>query len=140
MTTQAQIGWGTLFQTADTGSPSGWATLAETRSLNLPPIERDAISAAHEAMPNQYKEYLVGLKDGGEVSVALNFTFTSYQTLLNEFSSTTIKQRRIVFPNGSTYVFNAWLTGIDTPIAVGDLISTTAKFKVSGQPGPLTIV
>ena len=133
----SQIGYGSLFQINQGGSPEDWLTLAETKSLTLPPLERDVISAGHECAPEEDKEYLPGLVDGGEISVTLNFTFAHYQLLLAELEETTIRQRRIVFPDGSWFTFDAWLLSLENPIGVGDLISSTAKFKLSGELGIL---
>jgi len=135
----AVIGWGTLFQTGDNNSPVTWSALAEVKALTLPPLSRDIIDAGHECAPDEWREVLTGLKNAGDVSVECNFYKTTYQALLNELDDTTIKPRRIILPDGTQLVFNAYLTGVEVGVSVGDLISASAKFRVSGAPGPLTI-
>jgi len=140
VTTLAKIGYGTLFQTGDSNSPIGWSTLAEVTALTLPPLTRDAVDAGHECAPNEWREVVLGLNNSGEIAVDLNFRTDTYALLLAEFDTTTLKPRRIVFPGGSSFVFNAYLIGLDAPITVGDKMAAQAKFRASGEPGAFTIV
>jgi hypothetical protein len=138
--TLAIIGYGSLFQTNQGGSPDNWSATAEVNSITLPELTRDVIDAGHEAAPNEWREVLVGIPTAGEVDIVANFIPATYQALFAEIGSGTVKSRRVVFPNGSSLVFNAYLISAAIALTVGDLITATAKFRVSGQPGPLTII
>lgn len=137
--TLAIIGYGTVFQTSDGNSPATWTALAEVRALGVPPLTRDVIDAGHESAPDEWRAVLTGLKTAGEISVECNFYKTTYQTLMNELSTTVIKSRRIIFPGGTYLAFDAYLVGLETAAATGDIITAVAKFRPSGTPA-LTVV
>jgi hypothetical protein len=136
----AIIGYGTLFQTGDTSSPIVWSSLAEVKGLSLPSLQRDVIDAGHESAPDEWREVLTGLKTAGDFGLECNFYKTTYQALIAELGTTTIKPRRIVFPGGSYFQFDAFLVGIDVGVTIGDLITCSVKFRPSGEPTGLTVI
>lgn len=136
--TLSKLGYGTLFQTDYTlASPTVWVTISEAATLSLPPLSRDAVDASHECAPDEYRTFVTGLKSGGEISVTMNFIAAQYITLQGELSSTTPKPRRIVLPGGSIMTFSATLIGLEVPVAVGEKMTATAKFKIDGAPALL---
>jgi len=136
--TLAQLGYGTAFQTDRGGSPQ-WVTVAESVSISMPPLSRDAIDASHECAPGEWRGSIPGLKNGGEVSVEMNFTNAEYIALAAELDSTDPLPRRIVFPDGAIYPFTAFLVALEAGATVGDRRAAAARFKVVGEPGPLTL-
>lgn len=134
--TVAQIGYGAAFQTQ---SDADWITIAESVSITLPQLSRDAIDASHECKPGEWRESIPGLKNGGEVTVEMNFTNAQYIALAAELASSATIARRLVFPDGSLYPFNAFLIGLESGAQVNDRRAAAARFKVVGEPGPLTI-
>jgi len=134
MTTAARIGWGSVFQTFNGIS---WVTLGELIDFTMTGMSRDVIDAGHESMPSEWRGIVPGLKSGGEAAVQINFTESEYQKLHAELDSDTIWKRRFVFPDGTTFQFNAILTSLETGVGIGERVSTSAKFKIDGKPGSL---
>ena len=134
--TDAQIGYGAAFQTAD---GTDWVTIAESTAITFPALSRDAIDASHECAPGEWRQALPGLKNANEVSVEMNFTADQYIALAAELDTDEILLRRLVFLDGSTYPFSAFLVGLESGTTVGDRRAAAARFKVVGEPGPLTI-
>lgn len=134
--TLATIGYGAAFQTA---SGETWLTIAESVSMTLPPLSRDAIDASHECKPGEWRESVPGLKNGGEVTVEMNFTNAQYIALAAELGSSATVARRLLFPDGAIYPFNAFLVALEAGAAVGERRAASARFKVVGEPGPLTL-
>lgn len=132
-TTLARIGYGTVFQTDYTSaSPVVWVTLAEAKGMALPPLSRDAIDASHECAPNEWRTFVTGLRSGGEIDVVMNFIASTYLTLQTELEDTLSRNRRIVYANGTVLAFTARLMGLEQPIASGEVLNATAKFKIDG--------
>ena len=132
--TLARLGYGTVFQTDYTlVSPAVWVTLAETNAMALPPLSRDVIDASHECAPNEWRTFVTGLKNGGEIDVSMNFIASQYLTLQGELTSTQSKPRRILYVNGTVLTFSATLVGLEAPISVGDRLNAVAKFKIDGE-------
>lgn len=132
--TQAMIGYNTLFQTGNDASPQTFTTLAEVTGITPPSIARDTVDATHMQSPDKWREFVMGLKDGGEVSVEMNYTKANMAAVMAEFDSDVIKDRRIVFPDGSVWDFAAGCTGFEPEAPVDDKIVASATFKVSGKP------
>lgn len=145
MTTQAAIGFNTLFQIFDTGaSPDAWTTVAEVTKITPPAIARDAQDATHTESAGGWKEFIPGLKDGGEVSIEMNFIpkGAGVALILAQFNASAVTQCRILFPDGShtspitstKWAFNAVCTGFAPEAPIDNTMVATAKFKVTGQP------
>lgn len=133
--TEAILGYGSIFQIWD---GTEWVTVAEASAMSLPPLSIDVIDAGHESAPGEWRDVVTGLKSAGEISISLNFTSAEYQRRFDDLSNGLI-QCRILLPDESVYPFNAYETGLEVGVAVGEKISAAAKFKVKGEPGPLII-
>jgi lysophospholipase L1-like esterase len=136
MATQAFLGIGALFQNSAGGAPETWETIAESLDLMLPPLARDSIDISAGNAPGEWREFIPGMKDGGEISFQLNFTVGAYSSFEAEFNQG-IKRRRILFPNGYWFPFYAFLIKLEGSIPLADRVTAAASFKVFGQPGPL---
>lgn len=139
MTTTARIGYGTLFQTGDGNSPEAWTTLAEVTSITPPNMARDSIDASHEQSPDGWREFIAGMKDGGDVTIEMNFDpdSTSVAALMAELNLSgpaATKTRRILFPDTSTFDFEAFLTAFEPDAPLDDRMTATATFKITGRP------
>lgn len=139
----ARIGYGTLLERRLTTSPETYQLLAERVSLGGPSLARDAPDVSHMDSPGGWREFIPGLKDGGEISVEGNFVPTDASQnadtgVLNEFESDVRGHWRITFPNtGSPPVqweFDAIMTGFELDMPNDDKLTFTATLKVSGQP------
>jgi len=136
MTTAAAIGYGTRFQTADSSSPGVWTDFAEVTNLTPPALKRDSIDASNEQISGGWREFIPGLKDGGEVKFDFNLVpkGTAYLSLMTELGTQTVSLRRIMFPDGSTLTFSAFLTDWEQTAPLDDKMTGTATFKVTGAP------
>jgi predicted secreted protein len=136
----AVLGYGTLFQTSDGGSPAVWSTVAEVTMIVPPNPSRDNVDLSHENGPNEWRQNMPGLKSPGEVKLEFNFIpdGTAYADLFAELSDQEIRTRRIVFPNGEIMGFSAFLTGLEADAPVDAQMKATATFQLSGQVDPIT--
>lgn len=136
----AILGYGTLFQTSDGNSPAIWSTVAEVISISPPAPSRDNIELSHENGPNEWRENMPGLKSPGEVKMEFNFVpgADTYDDLFAEMNDQTIRNRRIVFPNGAILGFSAFLTNLEPSTPIDTQITAAATFQLSGQIDPIT--
>jgi predicted secreted protein len=139
----ARLGYGTLLERRTAESPETWQLIAERVNLGGPSMSRDAPDVTHMDSPGGWREFIPGLKDGGEVTVEGNFvpddpTHNAETGLLNEFASDVRGHWRITFPlTGSppvTWEFDAIMTGFELDMPVDDKLAFTATLKISGQP------
>lgn len=136
MTTAAMIGHGTLFKVGDGATPEVFTTVAEVTKLKPPGLSRDTVDVTHMESTGGWREFIAGLKDGGEVSMEINFDpgGTTTDLLTDMFSTSTVGNKKIVFPDNSEWAFKAILTGFEPDAPVDDKMTANVKFKVSGVP------
>jgi predicted secreted protein len=136
MPTQARIGHGTTLGIASVLAPTVYAAVAEITSVSPPPISRDIIDATNMDSPGGWREFIPGLKDGGEMSADLQFVPGSATDalLIGMQAETEPRPMKITFPNGEEWGFDAFCTGYQPTAPVDDKMTATATFKVTGEP------
>lgn len=140
--TGTKIGHGSLFEVNDTTqSPDAWVKVAEVVNITPPNFSRDAVDATHTESEDGWREFIPGLKDGGEVSVEMNFIpgAASTDLILDLFNRDT-GSFRITFPDSpaTVWTFDAFITGFEPEAPLEDKMSATATFKLSGKPSFLS--
>lgn len=136
MTTNARIGHGNLFALENQNSPATYDTLAEVTNITPPGRSKDAVEATHTQSPNRYREFISGLKDGGECSIEMNFVpaGTDFDKIDEAFESDELVNCRITFTDLSVWTFSAIVTGVEPEAPVDDKMVVSVTFKISGQP------
>jgi len=90
-------------------------------------------------MPTRHREFLQGLRDGGEVSIEGNFDYDEANKVVTVFNTDAnggVKACEIEFPTtpSSGLTFNGVVTGFETSEPHDDKISYTATIKITGKP------
>jgi predicted secreted protein len=83
---------------------------------------------------NGFRTFVSSFKDAGECSISGFFEYASHSTILADFMDNSVDEYVITFPGGTTWTFDACVTGFTTGADLEDLISFEATLKVSGQP------
>lgn len=136
--TQARTGHDTIFAMA-TGSSENYEDVAEVTALTPPGMTRDAIDATRLNAPDGFKEFIAGLKEGGEASITVNYVPAVNDRLMQAFDAGRIRSR-ITFPavEGSpavTLTFTAIVTAWNlNEVVAADKMSATFTAKCSGRP------
>jgi predicted secreted protein len=138
MTTQARIGFGTLFQIRDdNASPVAYVTIGEVTNISLPNLAMDAVDTTHTESPGGVRESIPGLVDSGEVSVEMNFVHQSVSDALirSLFTNRSVAACKILFDTSPEdgVSFNAVPTGYEVQAPLDDKVAATLTLKVSGQ-------
>ena len=136
MATSAAIGHGSTFAVGDGGSPEVFTAFAEVVTITPPQLVRDTVDATHMASPEKWREFVPGLRDGGEVSLEMNFIpgGPGEDAILIAFQDETAGNWKITFPNAHSWTFAAFCTGFESEVPLDDKMSATATFKVTGKP------
>lgn len=136
--TQSAIGFGTLLKVGDGGGPEAFTTLLENVAIEGPPLERDILDATHHESPDGYKEFLGGLKDGGEVSGEGNLVYDTTQTnLLTDFEAGTRRNFQILVPvsgGTKTWAFTGIIMRLQPTYPVDDRMTYSFGIKVTAKP------
>lgn len=139
MPADGKLGYGTKFQTGNGSSPETFTDLAFVTSITPPGLSRDSIDVSHMQSPDEWREFIAGMKDAGEVSLELNFlqggsAFLAMLAEFNTVSASATKTRRITWPDGSYMEFEAFITGFEPETPMDDKQVASVTFKVSGRP------
>lgn len=114
--------------------------IANLTAINGIELSMDTIETTSHQSANNYKEFIGGLLDAGEVSIEGNFEYTDTTgqvAMMTDMNARTSRTAVITFPaaTGSTWTF----TGLVTGLKVGDAgldgaIPFSARIKPSGKP------
>jgi len=134
-----QDAFGTQLKRDTTGSGS-YSTIANVSDLSGPSRQRDAIEVTAHDSPDQYREFVKGLKDGGEVTATLNYDpgQSTHSDLDSDFEEKDLRSYQIVIlpgdDNEHTWTFNALITDLGDSFPVDDRMERDVTFKISGKP------
>ena len=141
--TQALIGFGVTLARGNGASPEVFTDIAELMDLSPPSMTKDQVEATHTKSPDGFREYIPGLKDGGEFSATMNFLpsdTTQGNTaggLMHDFiNESETRNWRITYPGSPavTWTFRATVIGYEVATPMDDKMTLVATFRVAGAP------
>ena len=132
--TDADIGFGILLAKETTPGGGTYATVAiELSRLQPPGYSRDAIDASHTTSPDEFREYIEGMMDSGEIEIEGNFVPDASDVVVAALLAGKASFQ-ITFPNAVTWTFDAFFTNYQPDAPIDDKMSFSATMKVSGKP------
>lgn len=128
--------FGIAIQRSDMATPTpAFTALGNVTAVNGPEIKRETYDVTAHDSVDGWQEFIGGLKDGGEVSVEVNYDPTKHDVLVADFSDSVARDYKIVFPQGKgSWAFKAFLTAFKSEAPVDDKLSGELTFKVTGKP------
>lgn len=147
--TGALIGYDSLFEIHDGGSPGSFQEVAEMFDLTPPSDTFDIIEASHMRSPNKVKEFINGMSDPGECSFTMNFIPDGPgDAIMQAWRADRGARRtcRITWPNGVTWTFSGLLQTYVPAAPTNDrmtaqvTIKVTASYEVTAAAAPANIV
>ena len=128
----AIAGVGTKFRRWD---GTNWDDIAEINSITGPNKSRDTIDVTSLDSTGGYREFIGGFRDGGTVTLPMNFTRTTYDLMNTDFESDTLQNYEIFLPDdeATSFEFAALVTELGLAVPVDDKITADVTLKVSGQ-------
>ncbi len=130
-------GYGTLLKRGDGATPTElFVTIANITTINNPELERETYDATAHDSPNNRREHVGGLVDGGECTFTVNYDPAAHATLRADLNDTAARNWRIYWPaaaGGGYDTFKAWLTGISGESPHDGLLTAEFKLKVTGD-------
>lgn len=132
MTSEAVSGTNAAFRRL---ADSVFEEIGEITDISGPELSKDTIDVTSMDSAG-WKEFIASLKDGGEVSLEMNFTREAYDTLYSDFLSDDLQAYEIVVNDdeGTTINFDGLVTSLGISVPVADKVSSSATIKVSGAP------
>lgn len=113
---------------------STYTQVAEVTDITWPGYVRDAVEVTYMDSADQFREYIGGLMDGGEVTIEMNWVPAATDPLITALTASTIGQFKITYNAGVNIVFKAIVTAYQPQSPLGEKLSASATFKVTGKP------
>ncbi len=132
---------GTLLKKGDGASPEAFTTIAQVVNIGGPTLAQEPLDVTHHSSSSGWREFIGGLKDGGEISLEINFdpgnaTHDETTGLQAELANGSSKNYRLEFPDtGATKItFAALVTAFEQSAPVDGKLSANVTLKVTGLP------
>lgn len=125
-TTNAITGQGTTFK-------RGEIDIAEINSISGPTMSRETIETTVLSDTDGYRRFIGGLRDAGTVSLDMNFTMATYNTMKEDFEDEDEQSYTITLPDGSTLEFSGLVTECPLEVPIGDKVTANITLQVSGE-------
>jgi predicted secreted protein len=130
----ADIGYDSEFG-IEGSSPGVYVKVADVTAIAPPGMTRDSVEVTDLESPDMYKEYIPGLKDGGEATITLNFRPSATDVMVAAFENDEVDKYQITFPNGVMLRFSGFFTGYTPPeLTPGGNMIASGTIKCTGKP------
>ena len=133
---QATRTMGTTLTKKQSGDETEDLKIANLTSIGEIGVESEEIDTTDLDSPNNYKEFIAGSKDAGEVSLAGNIKDESnVEKMLALAESQSVEEWTVAYPSGAKWVFSAFVKSFKDGEKTTDGLATfTATLRISGKP------
>jgi len=112
-----------------------WVAIAEINNIGGPDMSRDVVDVTSLSSTGGYREFITGFRDGGSVTLSMNFRRDTFGTMKTDFESNTLQNYEIVLPDpgNTTLEFEGLVTACPLTVPPDDKITVEVTIKISGQ-------
>ncbi|MCK9922455.1 outer capsid protein Hoc [Frankia sp. AgPm24] len=136
-------GFGTELRRGNGATPEVFTVIADVTTISGPGMERETLEMTAHDSPDRWREFIGGLKDGGEVSIDMNYDIgePTHNGLQDDFDDPDPRHFQIVFPDEAQtcWEVDLILTGLEPEYPYDDKMACSATWKVSGRPNLTTL-
>lgn len=128
-------GVGTSFKRGDGESDEDFTAISEIMTIGGPNKTRETIDVTNLDSSGGYREFIPSFRDGGEVTLNMNWTRDGYDLLNDDFETQSSVNYQIVFPDtgATTFEFAAYVTGVEMNTPTDAQITMDVTLKITGQ-------
>lgn len=127
---------GTTLTKTKSGSETVDLLIGNLTSIGEIGLESEEIDTTTLDSPDEYKEFIAGNKDGGEVALAGNIvTEAAAAKLLALADTRSLEEYTVEYPSGATWVFTAFVKSFKDGEKTPDGLATfSSSLRISGKP------
>jgi len=129
-------GAGTLFKRGNGATPTElFTTLAQCLKISWDGPTKQTIETTNQDS-GQYRSYIAGWRDAGEIKLTVNFTLASHFIIWGDFNSDVTHNYQIVLPDtgNTTFQAAAHITNMPLTAPVDDRVTYDITLKLTGVP------
>lgn len=137
--TDAALGYGTQIRVGvNTAATTATVLLAGAKEIPAPPFTRDLQDITNMSSPNGYREFLPGMKDGGELSLTLIWypggpTDLIIEAMKSETAARVFEVKFTQVTPNRAFTFSAFLTGAEPAVPVDGAMEMSITLKITGN-------
>lgn len=131
----AMMGIGIVYEIDDGTNGTTFDPVGEVYEVTPPNQQTEEVEVTHYGSEGGYREFIAGLKDGGEITMNINWipgndTDVLLRTL---HASGAVRNHRITFPNTAMLTFPGWIKGFERSSPLDDRLTAAITIRVSGD-------
>jgi len=136
MPASAGIGHGITFAIGNGASPEVFADVAELLDGDGPGMSKDSVQITSGESTDRWREFIPGLRDGGEITFEFNLVSANLTALKANFDLDANSNYRIVIPAPVTKTWDVvgHLSALEPTYPQEDRMTGSFTLKVSGEP------
>ena len=136
MSSAAKPGIGTTLKVRNAGTPVTYTVIGEVKNVNGPNTSNEQIEVTNLDSPNNFKEFIGGLKDGGEVQFDMNWIKGAKQVQIrDDVVSATKREYQVSWPTSpaTVAVFTAFPTAFGMTADPASAITSSITLKLTAD-------
>ena len=110
-----------------------WNAIAEVKSISGPTMTREMIDVTNLDSTGGYREFIPSFRDGGTVTLSMNFSYAGYTALKADFQSDTLVNYEILLSDGTSVNFSGYVQDLPINVTFDDAVTSDVTIKVSGE-------
>ncbi len=127
--------FGTSISKGDGEAIEVFSAVGNVTSISLPSLERETYDVTAHDSTDGWREFIGGLKDGGEVSFDVNYDPNEHVPLtMADTAETDPSNWEVAFPSGALWAFAAILTSSEADAPHDGQLEGSITLKISGAP------
>jgi predicted secreted protein len=109
-----------------------WEAVAEVKSISGPTMSREMIDVTSLDSTGGYREFIPSFRDGGTITLSINFTYAGYKLLKQDFQSDVLNNYEIYLADGTSIEFSGYVQDLPITVKFDDAVTSEITIKVSG--------
>lgn len=125
--------FGTLWKVEFTLASGTFTTVADVTGIDVLDIDADTLDVSSHSSTGQWREFVNGMKDAGELSMEINYDPALHDTVY-QLVGGDYRNMKIVLPDAGAaeVAFKALVTGFSVEAPFDDKLAATITVKVTG--------
>jgi predicted secreted protein len=125
--------FGTVWAISTDGGTT-FTAVAQVTNIGVLDIKADTIETSDHDSADQYRTFIGGMVDGGELKFDINYDPSVHGTLLDNVGKVLKHKVTLTDAGAATVEFDGIITGLSAEAPFDDKLAGSASVKVSGKP------
>lgn len=137
----AKNAFGTILKMGDGAVSESFTAIAEVTDIQGPSFSKEAIEVTNHGSTDGWREYISGLKDGGEITLSLNWlpgavTHDESTGIMSKLYGDDVDNYQLLLPDDDETQINfaAVCTAFEGSEPIDNKLAADVTLKISGKP------